>query len=677
MRRLAATLLLGSGALLLVPGAPGGSEVPGDPTPPVVTPTVFGTLGSNGWYTSNVTVNWTVTDPESIILSSTGCNATTLTSDTTGTQLTCRAESDGGITTVSKTIRIDRAPPTLTATPSRPADAGGWYNHALTVSFPGTDATSDIDACTPTQTYNGPDNANISVAGFCRDKAGNRTDRTFTLNYDATRPQLTPAPSRAPNANGWYREPLTVAFPGTDATSGIQSCTGQQTYQGPDNPSVSIPGSCTDKAGNTADASFSFKYDQTSPTASATTRPPDANGWYRRPLTVTYVGTDAISGIQACTPQQSYEGPDSANASVPGACTDKAGNTTDLTLAVRYDQTAPTVVPAPSRSPNANGWYRQPLTVSFSGTDTASGIESCTPPQSYQGPDNPRVSIPGSCTDKAGNSASSTFALRYDESAPTVTAVPARAPDSNGWYTRPLRVSFSGVDTTSEVEVCSSTVHSGPDDPSAAVTGTCRDSAGNEGHASFPFKYDATAPRITNVRTSPGNRMVRLSWAASPDTQLVEVRRAPGRKGESESVVYRGSANTFRDAGLTVGRRYRYRVTGFDAAANTTSESTAITAAGALFSPAPGEQVSAPPRLRWTPVQGADYYNLQLIRGRRVLSVWPIGPSCQLRRTWTYKGRRHRLRPGVYRWYVWPGFGPIADARYGRLIGSSRFVVRG
>jgi hypothetical protein len=524
MRRLAATLLLGSGALLLVPGAPGSSEVPGDPTPPVVTPVIFGTLGSNGWYTSNVTVNWTVTDPESIILSSTGCNATTLTSDTTGTQLTCRAESDGGITTVSKTIKADKTAPTLTPAPSRPADAGGWYNHALTVSFPGDDGTSGISACTPTRPYNGPDSADVSVSGSCTDNAGNSTARTFTLNYDATAPQLVPAPSRPPNANDWYRQPFTVAFPGVDAISGIQACTAQQTYQGVDNAGASIPGSCTDKAGNTTSAAFAF---------------------------------------------------------------------------------------------------------------------------------------------------------RYDETAPTLTPAPSRAPDSNGWYTRALTVSFSGNDATSGVEGCSSAVYSGSDSPSAAVTGSCRDSAGNVGGGTFWFKYDATAPSVRNLRAVPGNRSARVTWAASPDTRRVEVRRAPGRRGESESVMYRGSGNTFRDAGLTVGRRYRYRVTGFDEAANTTSASTAITAAGALFSPAPGEQISAPPRLRWTPVQGADYYNLQLIRGRRVLSVWPSGPSFQLRRTWTYKGRRHRLRPGVYRWYVWPGFGPIADARYGRLIGSSRFVVRG
>lgn len=47
MPRFAAALLLALGALLLTPGAGGVPNVPGDPTPPVVTPVVFGTLGAN------------------------------------------------------------------------------------------------------------------------------------------------------------------------------------------------------------------------------------------------------------------------------------------------------------------------------------------------------------------------------------------------------------------------------------------------------------------------------------------------------------------------------------------------------------------------------------------------------------------------------------------------------
>ncbi|HEY6417286.1 MAG TPA: hypothetical protein VIX41_13640, partial [Acidimicrobiales bacterium] len=362
---------------------------------------------------------------------------------------------------------------------------------------------------------------------------------------------------------------------------------------------------------------------------------------------------------------------------IAGFCRDRAGNRTNRTFGFGYDATAPQLTPTAARAPNANGWYRLPVAITFPGADATSGIQACTPQQTYQGPDSGSASVAGFCADRAGNTTSLAFGLRYDETAPALAAVPSRAPDSNGWYTHGLTVAFSGSDATSGVEACSSGSYSGSDDPTAAIPGSCRDRAGNVAGGAFSFRYDANGPNLRDVHTTLGNRTAHLTWTASPDTRLVEVRRAPGRKGDAVTVVYRGSGDGFRDTGLTVGRRYRYRVTLFDAAENATSQATAITAAGALFDPAPGEGVGAPPRLKWTPVTGASYYNLQLIRGRRILSVWPIRASFQLRRTWTYNGQRYRLRPGVYRWYVWPGFGPRAASKYGRLIGSSRFVVKG
>jgi hypothetical protein len=81
MRRHRLLLVLGVCALLLTPSAGGGPLIPGDPTPPVVTPHFFGTMGLNGWWVSNVTLNWTVEDPESPILETRGCDAVTLNTD--------------------------------------------------------------------------------------------------------------------------------------------------------------------------------------------------------------------------------------------------------------------------------------------------------------------------------------------------------------------------------------------------------------------------------------------------------------------------------------------------------------------------------------------------------------------------------------------------------------------
>src|SRR6185436_18146024 len=80
-------------------------------TPPVIVPQISGTLGSNGWYRSNVTVTWSVTG--SGIVSSTGCGPTTLTADTPGVTLTCSATNSAGPNSASATIKIDKTAPVL------------------------------------------------------------------------------------------------------------------------------------------------------------------------------------------------------------------------------------------------------------------------------------------------------------------------------------------------------------------------------------------------------------------------------------------------------------------------------------------------------------------------------------------------------------------------------------
>ena len=91
-----------------------GEEAPSDTTAPVIMPSVTGTFGLNGWYTSDVDVSWTVEDPESAISAQTGCGPTTISSDTAGTELTCEATSGGGTDSESVTIKRDATSPGLT-----------------------------------------------------------------------------------------------------------------------------------------------------------------------------------------------------------------------------------------------------------------------------------------------------------------------------------------------------------------------------------------------------------------------------------------------------------------------------------------------------------------------------------------------------------------------------------
>jgi hypothetical protein len=57
----------------------------------------------------------------------------------------------------------------------------------------------------------------------------------------------------------------------------------------------------------------------------------------------------------------------------------------------------------------------------------------------------------------------------------------------------------------------------------------------------------------------------------------------------------------------------------------------------------------------WAPVPGASGYRVEFFRGsERIFSRDTARPQLELPRKWRFSGRIQTLRPGVYRWYVWP-----------------------
>src|SRR5262249_6720565 len=264
---------------------------------------------------------------------------------------------------------------------------------------------------------------------------------------------------------------------------------------GPDVSHLAIAGTCTDSMGkNSTTATFDLRYDSTAPVVTVDAgRPADHNGWFNKSVTFSTNGTDATSGVAGCSLPVTYLAPDTAAGSLSGTCTDAAGNTGTGLAQFKYDATAPSATATAARAPNANGWYRAPVGVSFSGTDATSGGVSCDPSTTYAGPDSAAATVSGSCIDAAGNTATGSTALQYDSSAPTVTAALDRVPDSGSWYNQGVSVTFSGTDALSKGVTCDPAAsYSGPDSATATLSGTCTDAAGNTGSATKTFGYDET-----------------------------------------------------------------------------------------------------------------------------------------------------------------------------------------
>ena len=401
------------------------------------------------------------------------------------------------------------------------------------------------------------------------------------------------------------------------------------------------------------------------------------DGWFKSAVTVTWdydpAGVTATSG---CAPAGVSD--DTAGATFTCTVT-YGGPFYGNSVTVRKDSSPPQVNGTVSRDPDVEGWYTKPVSVGFSGSDGASGVAACSGGGTYGGPDGGAITLSGTCSDNAGNSASSSLTIKYDSTAPTVTATPSRAPDVNGWYNHPVEVVFAGADGGSGLKECSpKATYGGPDANPAKLVGECRDAAG---HVSAPLtvelRYDSTPPARPDVKWAHRGGSVSLAWVAAADVVRAVVVRAPGLKTKKAAPIYDGNARKLVDRRIAPGTRYWYEVAVFDQAGNRAAQTVGLRPVAGIFAPIEGAVVRRPPVVSWSPVKNARFYNLQLWRGKsKLLTTWVRTPKLALKQRWTFQGKPRKLDNGRYKAYVWAALGTRAKPRYGKLLGQVGFVVK-
>jgi hypothetical protein len=172
------------------------------------------------------------------------------------------------------------------------------------------------------------------------------------------------------------------------------------------------------------------------------------------------------------------------------------------------------------------------------------------------------------------------------------------------------------------------------------------------------------------VRLTISATGVLLRWTnpTAHDLARVVITRNAGHRPQGPTDGHRTVLGKVTEAALAAARGTRFHLAlyAYDRAGNASKAAVLDVVVPKVF-PVAGSAVSGrSPRLSWAAVARAAYYNVVVTRnGKRVASGWPMGPS------WTPP----KLGRGLYRWYVWPGFGSKAAARYGKLIGSSSFRV--
>ena len=202
-------------------------DEPLDVTPPVISPVVSGTLGDNGWYVSDVEVDFVVADGESEV-STSSCGPRVIDVDTAASAVTCTAQSLGGTAVETVTIKRDTTPPlvvpagpysgaegtavALNGSASSDATSGiassGWHSANPLLFAQGVDPASFVPA----------DDGAYPVTLTATDMAGNEATATTSVTVVNAAPVVDAGANRTAGEGEPFALAATFNDPGTRDT---------------------------------------------------------------------------------------------------------------------------------------------------------------------------------------------------------------------------------------------------------------------------------------------------------------------------------------------------------------------------------------------------------------------------------------------------------------------------
>ena|GEM_PF-2155402 len=307
-----------------------------DATPPVIgAPTLTGQLGQNDWYTSDVTVAWPISELESRVTESSGCDQSTVSTDTEGITITCSATSVGGTSTKSITIKRDATAPELEMVVSPDPVSVNQTTWAMFMFDDPVSGFGMID-CPQPDTSRAGEFVHTCTAW---DMAGNATiaQDSYTVT-DPTPPTITHNVTGTMGDNGWFTGDVVVDWTVADPDSDVTTTGCDDTSIRQDTDGTTFVCTAT-SAGGSSSESVTIKRDTAGPTVSM-------NGNLTVPATsqsgavVTFAlpaATDAVSGVRTttCSPASGMVFP-IGETTVVCTATDQAGNqsSTSFTITV-------------------------------------------------------------------------------------------------------------------------------------------------------------------------------------------------------------------------------------------------------------------------------------------------------------------------------------------------------
>jgi hypothetical protein len=267
-----------------------------------------------------------------------------------------------------------------------------------------------------------------------------------------------------------------------------------------------------------------IKIDTVPPVATATATPaPNANGWNKTPVSVSFSGTDNLngSGVAGCSPSVTLSA-NGAGQKASGTCTDVAGNVSaKATATISIDQIPPTVnLTAPTNG--ATYTIGSTIAAAYTCADALSGLATCVGTISNGAP----ISTAGTgshafnvtATDVAGNVTQSNIGYNVALASQTIT-FGAIASQMAGTTFKLQAIASSGLPVTFTSSPSSVCTVSGST-AMLLTTGTCTITASQSGNAS----YSAAKPISQSFTVTPKLISDTVTLGISSGTEAYSVR---------------------------------------------------------------------------------------------------------------------------------------------------------
>ncbi len=243
-------------------------------------PVITGTVGNNGWYTTDITINHADASDNLSGVKETTIDKTSVSGNTAGeTVIITSVDNAGNVSTYEQVIKIDTEKPVINK-PTLEGNKGknGWYTSSVTiVDNSATDNLSGLDKIEVDKELLSKDTNGETVTITAIDKAGNVSTYEEVIKIDTEAPTIEKLTiDGTMGNNGWYTTPVTITNnSSTDYMSGVQDTI--MTVEGFDyidhkdaklslnTSGETIKVNATDNAGNTSYFEETIKIDTIKP----------------------------------------------------------------------------------------------------------------------------------------------------------------------------------------------------------------------------------------------------------------------------------------------------------------------------------------------------------------------------------------------------------------------------